>query len=151
LVTVLVIETAVAPKRYIASLITEYIMRIPTMSFQNNRLLLSVFSLLLLVIACKKDAVDTADCSGFSPTYTADIKPILDASCALSGCHDSISQQDGKNLSTYEGALAVSQNDEFLGAIQHKSGYEPMPQGGPKLADATIELITCWVQNGSPQ
>ena len=126
-------------------------MRILSMSFQNNRLLLSVFSLLLLVIACKKDAVDTADCGGFSPTYTTDIKPILDASCAKSGCHDAITQQDGKNLSTYAGALAVSQTDEFLGAIQHKSGYVAMPQDGPKLADDKIELITCWVQNGSPQ
>jgi hypothetical protein len=126
-------------------------MLIPILSYHNNRLLLSVFLLLVLFIACKKDAADMVDCGGITPTYTADIKDILDANCALSGCHDAITQQDGKNLSTYAGALAVSQGNEFLGAIQHKSGFVPMPYQSPKLPDSQIELLTCWVQNGSPE
>ena len=126
-------------------------MRFPTLSYPNNRLLLSVFFLLALLIACKKDAVDTVDCAGITPTYTPDIKLILDSNCALSGCHDAITQENGKNLSTYAGALAVSQGGDFLGAIQHKSGFVPMPYQSPKLPDSQIELLTCWVQNGSPQ
>ena len=117
----------------------------------NNRLLLSVFGLLVLFLACKKDAVDPIDCGGINPTYSADIKPILDASCAKSGCHDAITQEDGKNLSNYTEALVISQTPEFLGAIQHKSGFTPMPHDGPKLADDKIQLLTCWVRNGSPQ
>lgn len=126
-------------------------MPLPIVPTLNNRLLLSVFSLLVILFACKKDAVDTIDCGGINPTYSADIKPILDASCAKSGCHDAITQQDGKNFSTYAGALAVSQTPEFLGAIQHKSGFVPMPFDGPKLPDDQVELLTCWAQNGSPQ
>ena len=126
-------------------------MPLPIVPIHNNRLLLSVFGLLVLFVACKKDAVDTIDCGGINPTYSADIKPILDASCAKSGCHDAITQENGRNFSTYAGALAASQTPEFLGAIQHKSGFVPMPKDGPKLPDNQVELLTCWAQNGSPQ
>ena len=126
-------------------------MRLPYTTIRNNRLLLSVFVLFALVLSCKKDADDPIDCNGINPTYSADIKSILDASCAKSGCHDAITQEDGKNLSTYAGALAVSQTDEFLGAIQHQSGFVPMPHDGPKLPDDKIQLLTCWVRDGSPQ
>jgi hypothetical protein len=91
------------------------------------------------------------DCGGITPTYTADIRDILDANCALSGCHDATTQQEGKNLSTYAGAFAASGSEDFLGAIQHKSGFVPMPYQSPKLPESQIELLTCWVQNGRPE
>ena len=107
---------------------------------------------LLLVAACSREEdPEEFDCTGLTPTYTADIKPILDANCALSGCHDAITVEQGKNLSTYDGAKAASQNDDFLGAIQHKSGFSPMPRNAPKLSDELIKRIGCWVQNGAPQ
>ena len=105
----------------------------------------------LLVFSCKKDDPNPVDCSGLEPTYTADIKQILDASCALSGCHDAITSQNGVNLSTYATAQSVSMEDRFLGVIRHDGGFTPMPYNQPKLNDATIQLLTCWVQNGSPQ
>ncbi len=91
------------------------------------------------------------DCTGLTPTYTASVKLILDTSCAVVGCHDAITSQNGINLSTYASAKAISSENRFLGAIQHKSGFEPMPFGGAKLPEATIEILTCWVQNGSPE
>lgn len=90
------------------------------------------------------------ECNGITPTYTSDIKAILDESCAKSGCHDAITQTDGKNFSTYAGASAVSLTNAFLGAIQHKQGFTPMPFDGPQLSEDKIQLLTCWVQNGSP-
>ena len=47
------------------------------------------------------------DCGGVAPTYNSDVKPILNASCAKSGCHDAITVQSGVNLSTYAGASAI--------------------------------------------
>jgi hypothetical protein len=106
----------------------------------------------MLLSGCSKDEdpVDMIDCTGVTPTYTSDIKSILDASCAKSGCHDSITQADGKNFSTYATASAISLTNEFLGAVQHRQGFMPMPKDGPKLSDDKIQLLTCWVQNGSP-
>lgn len=122
------------------------------LSFLSPQKVLSLaFVFAILLISCKKDPVDMTDCGGIMPTYNADIKAILDASCAKSGCHDAITSQNGVNLSTYASAFAISREDRFLGVIQHKSGYPQMPFDGPKLPNATIELLTCWVQNGSPQ
>jgi hypothetical protein len=106
----------------------------------------------ILLVSCKKeDSPDTVDCAGLTPTYTSDIKTILDASCAKSGCHDATSMANNYNLSTYATAKPVSQNDRFLGAIQHKSGFNAMPQDAQKLSQDKIDLLTCWVQNGSPE
>lgn len=111
-----------------------------------------IMIMLVLAIACNKDQTpDTVDCTGITPTYTSDIKAILDVSCAKSGCHDTEYHENGYDLSTYATAKPVSQNDRFLGAIQHKNGFTPMPENSGKLSQENIDLITCWVQNGSPE
>ena len=117
----------------------------------GSTFILSVIIVSFYLSSCKKEAVDIFDCAGLTPTYTADIKPILDVSCAKSGCHNAATAKKGVNLSNYASASAVSQEARFLGAIQHKQGYAKMPDDGPKLADSKIELLTCWVQAGSPQ
>ncbi|MDQ3016508.1 MAG: hypothetical protein M3R25_07310 [Bacteroidota bacterium] len=91
------------------------------------------------------------DCTGITPSYSVDIKPILDVSCAKSGCHDAITQQEGINLSNYLRASIVSQEVRFLGTIQYKKGYPKMPNDSGKLPESQIQLLTCWVQNGSPE
>ena len=99
------------------------------------------FCLILLVSCKKEDSPDTVDCTGLTPTYTSDIKTILDAT----------SMANNYDLSTYASAKPVSQNNRFLGAIQHKSGFNAMPQDAQKLSQDKIDLLTCWVQNGSPE
>jgi hypothetical protein len=109
------------------------------------------YLVLFFLVSCSKDDTpDTVDCTGLTPTYNSDIKAILDASCAKSGCHDATTMANNINLSNFASASAISQEDRFLGAIQHKSGFTAMPQDGPKLADDKIQLLSCWVQNGSP-
>jgi hypothetical protein len=105
----------------------------------------------LTMIACEKEEVDMYECNGITPTYTADIKPILDASCAKSGCHNAATAEKGINLSDYANASDISREDRFLGAIQHKKGYDKMPDDAPMLPESQVQLLTCWVQNGSPQ
>jgi len=91
------------------------------------------------------------DCDGSTPTYTADIKAIIDASCATSGCHDATTMADGRDLTTYAKVSTDSKNSNFLGSIQQLDQYTAMPIGSPKLSDAQIETISCWVQGGSPE
>ncbi|MBK9103921.1 MAG: hypothetical protein IPL92_04985 [Saprospiraceae bacterium] len=106
---------------------------------------------IIAVASCGKDPISTVDCAGVTPTYNLDIKFILNASCATSGCHDAASQQNNINLSAYGPASSESHNDRFLGSIQHKRGYKQMPQDAAKLSQEKIDLLTCWVQNGSPE
>jgi len=103
----------------------------------------------ILLGACKKENLVTYDCIGLSPTYTATIKSILDANCAISGCHNASSKANGIDLSSYSGASTANSND-ILGAIEHASGYPAMPKGGSKLSTASRQAVYCWVQSGKP-
>jgi cytochrome c553 len=105
----------------------------------------------VLVSRCKKEAIYTVDCVGAMPTYNVDVKPIMDANCAITGCHNAATKKEGYDLSNYEGTKAAAGNLAFRGAIQHKSGYTAMPKKADKLSDADIRTVTCWVQNGMPQ
>jgi hypothetical protein len=113
------------------------------------KFIFAAFSLSILLISCQKDPVSTVDCTGIAVSYSTDIKSILDVSCATSGCHNASAHQAGVDLSTYNGARNVSSQDRFLGSIQHKKGYNPMPQNSSQLSQDKIDLITCWVQNGA--
>lgn len=89
------------------------------------------------------------DCTGITPTYNNDIKAIYDSKCATSGCHSASHHAAGIDLSSYTGATAAN-NDDMLGAVEHKSGYSSMPQGGSKLSDSDIKKMYCWMQNNKP-
>lgn len=103
-----------------------------------------------LFTQCKKEDIDIVECNGVVPTYTSNVKAILDARCATSGCHNAASKKSGYDLSNYESTKNAAGNKAFIGSIQHKSGYNKMPQGAAKLSDADIKTIACWVQNGTP-
>jgi hypothetical protein len=115
----------------------------------KKSLLLLGVTLFTVTLACKKQSV-TYNCSGSNPTYTNDIKAIYDASCATGGCHSSASHAASINLSSYSGSSACN-DDKLLGSIEHKSGYNAMPQGSGILPEEQRQLIYCWIQNGKPQ
>jgi hypothetical protein len=104
-----------------------------------------------LAIGCKKATPTTYDCTGIAPTYTADVKPILDNNCATSGCHSASSKAHGKDYSSYSATKAIAADAEFMGSMQHISGYDAMPKGGSKLSDAQLKTLSCWVANGMLQ
>lgn len=114
-------------------------------------ILLSVATCVVILSNCKKEEIDTVDCSGTTPTYTANIKSIMDRDCAGSGCHSSSAKRSGYDLSSYAGVSTAAKSKAFLGAIQHKSGYSKMPKGASKLSDADVKTVTCWVQNNMPE
>ena len=114
-------------------------------------LFMGAFAFTLFLVQCKKDAIDTAVCTGTTPTYTANVKAIMDASCALSGCHSAASKKSGYDLSSYAGTSAGAAKTAFLGSVQHKSGYTVMPEGASQLSSAQLTTLACWVQNSTPQ
>lgn len=104
-----------------------------------------------ILIACNKedDPITPGECDSTSYTYTNDTKAIFDGSCATSGCHDPATKSGGKDLSTFAGVNAAGLNN-IIAAIEH-TGPVPMPYQQPKLPDATIQKIKCWVSKGAPQ
>lgn len=100
---------------------------------------------------CKKSASSkTAEACDIKPTYAVDVKPIIDQSCGNT-CHSNKWKADGIELTSYELVKAEAAKPRFLGALNHKEGYDPMPKKAPKLSDSLLKVIDCWIKNGSPE
>lgn len=122
------------------------------------RFTLSIVSLIIigLLTSCSSDMVTggttdtgaTIDCASVSPTYNNDIRGIMNTSCATPGCHNANTRADGIDLSTFAKVRDEALKARFLGSIRHESGFKRMPEGGSKLADATINTLACWIENG---
>lgn len=117
---------------------------------------LFLLSCTIIFSSCYKDneeelypQVETCDSTDVS--YASTISSIIQLNCY--GCHSNsasgvagagISFEGHENISSY-----ISNNQErFLGAIQHLSGYSPMPKGGQKLNNCDISKIKNWINEG---
>ena len=81
-----------------------------------------------------------------NPTYTANIKAIIDANCV--SCHRPGGENSGVPLETYAQVSAKAADIKIR--IEKPVG-DPlvMPKGG-KLSQAKIDLINKWIANGMP-
>jgi len=95
--------------------------------------------------------MESTDCTGVTPTYTADVAPIINTNCALSGCHTAMSPSHGLNLQGYQVVKSTFNQHKLLCAIHHGSDCNAMPQGAPQLSEEDILTITCWAKNGFTQ
>jgi cytochrome c553 len=106
----------------------------------------------ILAINCKKASPTTYDCTTLTNlTYTTNVKSILDASCATSGCHSASTKAAGRDYSSFASVTALAAKAEFMGSMQHQSGYDAMPKGGSKLSDDKLKTISCWINAGMKQ
>jgi len=106
---------------------------------------------ILIFVACSKDEETQVDCLGVSATYTVDIAPIMNGSCAISGCHTGIFPADGLDLSNYLTVKNASINSKVLQSIKHLSGAKAMPQDASKLSNDKINKVECWIKAGAPE
>lgn len=135
-------------------------------------------SLVLLVIACTHDPVETLDPvnTTTTPTDTTDIDsvsncdtsivyfqeevlPIFKGSCALSTCHDAASAKRGVILESYDDIVShVEANNSDSSLIYRViSDLEPsrtMPRNWvtnarQKMDQASIDKITKWIDQGA--
>ncbi len=103
--------------------------------------------LLWLVAACnKKEETPTPDTS-CKNTYNAHVKVIVDAKCAISGCH--VSGASMGDFTTYAGIKAKAD----AGRIKsHVFELKIMPPASAtQLTDEEKETIKCWLDNGAPE
>jgi hypothetical protein len=93
--------------------------------------------------------IDNAGCSTtqsvrvFTGTkYSSQIKNIIDANCAVSGCHVS-----GTGTIAFN---SVENVQAQAAGIKSRTQSGSMPKGGPKLPQNQLDLIACWVDDGAP-
>jgi hypothetical protein len=94
--------------------------------------------------ACKKDDSMAADCSGPAKSFSTNVLPIVQASCATnSSCH-------GTGSSNGPGVL-TSYSEVFNARVDIRSNVASghMPLNG-SLTAAEKNAIICWIDNGAP-
>lgn len=113
-----------------------------------NKTLPIIFLITLFVSSCYNDSEETlfpqnfitSQCDTSVFTYSAAIKPMIDASCLT--CHSTRNPV----LNNYSD---ITQNaTRILGSIKHQVGFMAMPQGSAKLEDCKIVQFEKWVSNG---
>jgi hypothetical protein len=72
--------------------------------------------------------------------FSTQIKPIIDTYCAISGCH-----MEGGNVS-YKVLSNIQANAKD---VKSRTQSGNMPKNGPKLQQADIDAIACWVDDGA--
>lgn len=115
------------------------------------------FTLMILLFSCAKgneadlqiagQGGNTGSCNTVNMKFSADIIPILQANC--SSCHNSIRAEAAVKTENYSSVKMIADNGLLIGTITHASGFSPMPQGKPKLADCDINKIKAWITEGT--
>lgn len=73
-------------------------------------------------------------------SWINDVKPIMDKSCAISGCHNGVSRSN--DFRQYDAAKSFAQT------IKAKTKDRSMPFDG-SLTQNQIDIIACWVDDGA--
>lgn len=114
---------------------------------------ISTLMLLTIFIGCSKSSGGgtggggggfTVNCSTITnKAFTADVNPIVQSICAVSGCHAAGSTNGPGGLTNYSQVFNARSN--IRTAIANGS----MPQG-TTLSDAQRGSIICWIDSGAP-
>lgn len=123
-----------------------------------NALFFLSAAILFLVFSCKEDEPEPVP-DPVCATYDADIKAILDKSCAYSGCHSGADAgmfvtDDSKDYTNYAGLLATIGSGTFRARTLDSLDMPPFytPDGNPKeLTADELTTITCWLDEGHPE
>lgn len=97
----------------------------------------------LLIEACKKDDYKDLDCNSINATYLSDVKPIIQANCLGSGCHNSGSSNG--DFTEYKGLKGKANNGSLNKRVLEK---KDMPSGGSLSLDDR-KKIKCWLNSGA--
>lgn len=121
-------------------------------------LIAAILSGFVLVPSCTKDKTPTPPepCDPNKVYYERDIKPLVISKCAMSGCHDAATAQEGYNLTTYNGLLRMVKKgnpggSEIIKVISASRDKDRMPPSPYTALTATqVALISRWITEGAP-
>jgi len=80
-------------------------------------------------------------------TYSNQVRPIIQNSCAYSGCHDGSGAAPG-DFTTFNGLAPFLSPDRFEDRSLVVRDMPPNYASGPRsLTESEIEMMNCWVEN----
>ena len=131
--------------------------------FSINSLL--IVGILLAFTACKNEVpaiseIDTVPpaisiaCSTDSVYFVNTIKPLLISNCAMAGCHDAITREEGIDLTTYNGVMRevvagnAAKSSLYKSMVRTDKDRMPPPPMPAFTADQLTKVRT-WINQGA--
>ncbi len=110
---------------------------------------IAVILSLLFLASCYNDNEEELygliDCNPLDVSYSKDIEPLINSSCAISGCH--VQGGSGTGIfANYENVKAKVDDGSFR---QRVIVQKDMPPSSP-LSDCQIKYIESWLNAGAP-
>jgi mono/diheme cytochrome c family protein len=95
----------------------------------------------------------TSTCSPDTVYFSNTILPLINSSCATTGCHDAISRRSGLNLTSYNQVMGLvspgnASGSRLYSVITTTSGENKMPPNAP-LTATQIASIQKWINQGA--
>lgn len=133
------------------------------MKTHTLKLILIVAGLLLLAIVytgCKHDpdfpgepqppdppGPDPTECDTLNVSFKASVLPIFQQNCL--SCHSAANPSFGIDLTNFDHLAMIIKSGSLVGALNHASGFYPMPKGSEKLSVCEIGTIEIWATDTS--
>jgi len=103
---------------------------------------------------------DTTSWHGCSPDtvyFAREILPLLISNCAISGCHDAVTHEEGINLTTYEKVIQTGmvkpgkpiESKLYKSITETDPGDIMPPPPAPPLSAQQIALVRKWIEQGA--
>jgi uncharacterized membrane protein len=86
-----------------------------------------------------------SNCDTLNLTYK-DVQPIIEKNCYK--CHSGNSPDELFNLDSYSQVKEKGNEGKLFGAINHLSGFKPMPRKSPKLSGCDLAKFNAWINSG---
>ena len=111
--------------------------------FRIVKIFFIIVALLFLNACTKNPEISPVDCNGPAKSFTNDVNPVIQASCATnSGCHAAGSNNGPGPLLNYSQVFNARSDIRSSVASGH------MPMNG-SLTATEKNAILCWIENGA--
>jgi uncharacterized membrane protein len=98
----------------------------------------------MVMVACstqKKAPIKEEACASLAPTYTENIKSIVENKCSVDGCHS----RGRGDFRVFENFKRKADEGEIMNMVVRKKAMPP--NGG--LPENEINQIKCWLKDGA--
>ncbi|MFW5975012.1 MAG: hypothetical protein ACOCQ6_02280 [Bacteroidota bacterium] len=91
---------------------------------------------------------ESTNCDTTNITYTETIAPLMENNC--NSCHNAVTPNANVITDNYTDLKVIAGNGQLWGAVNHESGFSPMPKNQDKLSDCELTKIRKWLDDGAP-
>ncbi len=96
-------------------------------------------------------------CDPDTAYFSRDVLPILVSNCAIPGCHDAITREDGVQLADYQNVIRtgdvraynLSGSDLYEMITENRADKRMPPPPRARLTDEQIQVIARWIMQGA--